>query len=150
MLRLSVALISVIALVAFACGPGGATTGPTRAPGTGPAGTPAGPAGTPGGPLDPSTVTGNATLGQWESSPAERNALTDALGKFRTAYPDILVDQLTVAGDYRAQMISRFGAQSPPDLFYVNGEYAQDWIDQGFLLPLDDYIERTGFDTSTF
>lgn len=172
MSRPIVVLMSVIALAAVACGPGGATIAPTRAPATGPAGTPAAPAtgeataeasplaptgtpaepgGTPaGGPFDPSTVTGNATLGQWESSPAERNALTDALGQFRGTYPDILVDQLTVAGDYRAQMITRFGAQSPPDVFYVNGEYAQDWIDQGFLLPLDDYIQRQGLDVSTF
>jgi multiple sugar transport system substrate-binding protein len=117
---------------------------PAETSGASPAGTPA------GGAFDPSTVTGNATLGQWESSPAERDALAGALGQFREAYPDLLVDQLTVAGNYRDQMVTRFGAHTPPDVFYVNAEYAQDWINQGFLLPLDDYIQRQGFDTSTF
>ena len=165
MSRYWVALMSVIALVAFACGPGGATTAPTRAPATGPGGSPAGPADTPGGPagtpagpagtpatgpFDPATVTGRATLGQWESSPAERDALTGALGAFREAYPDLAVDQLTIAGDYRAEMITRFGARNPPDVFYINAEYARDWADEGFLLPLDDYIERQGIETEAF
>ena len=37
-----------------------------------------------------------------------------------------------------------------PDLFYVNADYAPEWIDQGFLEPLDDYIAKSGFDTSQF
>lgn len=102
------------------------------------------------GTFDPAAVSGSATLGQWESSPAERDALTAALAGFGTAYPNVQVDQETVAGDYRAQMITRFGAGSPPDVFYVNAEYARDWADEGFLLPLDDYIAAQGFDTDPF
>ncbi len=102
------------------------------------------------GTFDPSTITGTATLGQWESSPAEGTALAAALAGFSAAYPNVTVKQETVAGDYRAQMITRFGAGDPPDVFYVNAEYARDWADQGFLLPLDDYIAAQGFDTSPF
>src|SRR3954452_2577971 len=47
-------------------------------------------------------------------------------------------------------MVTRFGAHNPPDLFYVNGDTALDWEAQGFLLPLDDYISKQGFDTSAF
>ena len=114
-------------------------------PGESPAGSPSA-----GGSFDPSTITGSVTLGQWESSPAEKDALDAAVAQFETTYPDIDVQQETVAGDYRAEMITRFGAQNPPDLFYVNAEYAQDWIDAGFLMPLDDYIAAQGFDTSAF
>ena len=113
-------------------------------PGESPAGTPE------GGAFDPSTISGTAVLGQWESSPAEKDALDAAVAQFETEYPNIDVQPETIAGDYRAEMITRFGAHNPPDLFYVNAEYAQDWIDEGFLAPLDDYIAAQGYDTSPF
>ena len=47
-------------------------------------------------------------------------------------------------------MITKISSQEVPDLFYVNAEYAPEWIDQGFLEPLDDYIAKAGFDTSQF
>jgi multiple sugar transport system substrate-binding protein len=108
---------------------------------------------TPGGTVSPSPggpVSGSAVLGQWESSPSERAALSSAVSAFRVANPDLSVEQLTIRGDYRAEMQTRFGARNPPDVFYVNAEYARDWADQGFLLPLDDYIARSGIDTSKF
>ena len=41
-------------------------------------------------------------------------------------------------------MITKISAGEVPDLFYVNAEYAPEWIDQGFLEPLDDYIAKSG------
>ena len=89
----------------------------------------------PTGAFDPSTISGTSVLGQWESSPAEQSALEAAVAEFETAYPNIDVQQETIAGDYRAEMITRFGAHNPPDLFYVNAEYAQDWINRGLPAP---------------
>ena len=121
-------LIGIVALIA-ACSTG--STGTPRATSAGP-------------------VTGTAVLGAWESSPSERSALASALAAWNVTNPNLQVTQETVAGDYRAQMQTRFGAHTPPDLFYVNAEYARDWADQTFLHPLDDYIARDGFDTSKF
>ena len=45
---------------------------------------------------------------------------------------------------------ANFASGEVPDLFYVNADYAQEWIDQGLLHPLDEYVEASGFDTSTF
>jgi multiple sugar transport system substrate-binding protein len=132
-----------VMFIAAACG-GGTTS---QAPSTGGAGTP--PAATEN-PFDPATITGSVTLGQWESSPAEGAALKGAVDAFKVAYPNITVTQTTIAGDYRAQMVNKFGASDPPDLFYINAEYAPEWMSQGFLLPLDDYISRQAFDTSKF
>jgi multiple sugar transport system substrate-binding protein len=135
----------VVMLVASACG-GGATTTPT-ATGTPPASVgPTEPA------FDPSTISGEITLGQWESSPAEGTALKAALDAFAVAYPNIKVNQTTIKGDYRAQMVTAFGAGDEPDIFYVNAEYAPEWMDpeNGFLVQLDDYIAKQGFDTSKF
>jgi multiple sugar transport system substrate-binding protein len=115
----------------------GATTGATTAPATGAA-------------FDPSTISGDVTLGAWESSPAEGTALKNALAAFAVAYPNIKVTQQTVAGDYRVQMTTNFSAGTVQDLFYVNAEYTPEWIEEGFLEPLDDYIAKQGFDTSAF
>jgi multiple sugar transport system substrate-binding protein len=137
------------AFVLAACGGGGGSPAPgTGGPGaTGPAGT--GPAGTTAA-FDPSTVSGEVTLGAWESSPAEGAALEAALDAFAAEYPNIDVTQETVAGDYRVQMATNFSSGTAPDIFYVNAEYAPEWIEEQFLEPLDDYIAKQGFDTSTF
>ena len=138
----SLSLLLTVALAAVACG-GGASVTPSE-PAASESAAPSAPA------FDPASISGDAALGQWESSPAEGEALTAALDAFATAYPNITVDQETIAGDYRAQMVTRFGAQDVPDIFYVNAEYAPEWIKEGFLHPLDDYFAAQGFDVSTF
>lgn len=135
------------AFVLAACGGGGSSQAPTGPAATGPAGTT--PTGTSAG-FDPSTISGEVTLGAWESSPAEGEALKEALAAFAIEYPNIKVTQETVAGDYRVQMITNFSAGTVPDIFYVNAEYAPEWIEEGFLEPLDEYVAKQGFDTSTF
>ena len=96
------------------------------------------------------TVSGPVVLSGWQSSPAEGNALTQTLLGFQAKYPDIPVDYQPIAGDYPAVMAARFASGEVPDVFYVNADYAQEWIDQGLLLPLDDYIAAAGIDTSAF
>jgi multiple sugar transport system substrate-binding protein len=136
-------------LVAAACG-GGASQPPTatgsQPPGSAAASEPASQAPE----FDPASISGEITLGQWESSPAEGEALKAALDAFATAYPNVKVTQTTIKGDYRVQMVNSFGAQDEPDIFYVNAEYAPEWMKEGFLAPLDDYISKQQFDTSTF
>jgi multiple sugar transport system substrate-binding protein len=95
-------------------------------------------------------VSGPVVLSGWQSSPAEGNALTQTLLGFQAQYPDIPVDYQPVAGDYPALMAAKFASGEVPDVFYVNADYAQEWIDQGLLLPLDDYIEQAGIDTAAF
>ncbi len=143
-------LLSTAVLAVAACGPG-ASPGVTGPGGTSPAGSPGGttPAGTGAG-FDPSTISGDVTLGAWESSPAEGEALEAALAAFAEAYPNINVTQETVAGDYRVQMTTNFGADAVQDIFYLNAEYTPEWIEEGFLEPLDSYIANQGFDTSAF
>ena len=174
-----VLLSSAALLVLIGCGNSGASTAPTIAPiptpaVTAPASTapesmaaesPAASAssspaaavcnataGTPnaGASFNPTSITGTADLGHWDSSPAENDALSCALQGFADTYPNVAVTNEDVSGDYVAQMTTRFGAKNPPDVFYVNADVASDWISQGFLLPLDDYIANTGFDMSHF
>jgi multiple sugar transport system substrate-binding protein len=126
---------------------GGATSPPVA---SGPAGSaePSGSAAA--GAWDPNSITGTAVLSGWRSSPEEGEALTQTLLGFPAVYPNIHVDYQPIAGDYRTVMITKISSHEVPDLFYVNAEYAPEWIAQGFLLPLDDYIAKSGMDTSQF
>ena len=107
-----------------------------------------------GGAEDPprlgSHVSGTAVLSGWQASPAEGNALTQTLLDFQAANPNIKVDYKPIAGDYATVMATNFASHDVPDVFYVNADYAQQWIDQGFLLPLDDYVAKSSFDTKPF
>ncbi|MBA2275123.1 MAG: extracellular solute-binding protein [Chloroflexi bacterium] len=72
------------------------------------------------------------------------------LDAFEAACPSYTVEFEVIAGTYPEQMFNRLGNQDATDLFYVQQGYAQDWIDQGVLQPLDDRLSESGFDLSPF
>ena len=159
MRRQLLAALAALTIVVTACG-GSATSSPSQAApsaaapvaSTAPsAAAPASPAASasPAG-FDSKAISGTVTLSGWQSSPAEGNALTQALLGFESAYPNIKVDYQPVAGDYPTVMATKFASHDVPDLFYVNADIASTWISQGFLSPLDDYTAKSGFDTSQF
>ena len=151
MSRTLLALVSVMSILVAACGPTGTTTAPSAAGSVAP---PASGGASPGESAatgwDPAAISGTAILSGWKSSADEGEALTQALLGFNPKYPNITIDYQPIAGDYRTVMITKISSGEVPDLFYVNADYAGEWIDQGFLEPLDDYISKSGFDTSQF
>jgi multiple sugar transport system substrate-binding protein len=154
MRRTLLVLGTVVSILAAACGPASSSTSPSggasAAPpaGSASAGASAGASSAAG--WDPAAISGTAILSGWKSSADEGEALTQALLGFNPQYPNIQIDYQPIAGDYRTVMITKISSGEVPDLFYVNADYAAEWIDQGFLLPLDDYIAQSGFDTSQF
>ena len=152
-MRRLVVLAAAAMLVAVACGT--ATTSPSPQVSAAPPasmepGASVQPSASAAAGFDLMAITGTAQLSGWRSSPDEGEALTQALLGFPVKYPNVAVDYKPIAGDYRAVMITKIASGEVPDLFYVNAEYAGEWIDEGFLEPLDDYIEKSGFDTSQF
>ncbi len=151
-MRRFLAMTAAIVMVVGACSStgssqsptGGASTPPAASPGAGTSAAPSAPA------FDPTAITGTATLSGWQSSDAENKALQDTVAAFETAFPNVKVDYKVIAGDYPVVMATNFASKNVPDLFYVDASYAQPWSDQTFLEPLDDYIAKSGFDTSTF
>jgi multiple sugar transport system substrate-binding protein len=153
-MRKTLSVLAVATSLLFvACSEGGATSSP--AGGESPAVSPDSSAAAPSesaaaGGWDPKSISGTAILSGWRSSPEEGEALTQALLGFPPQFPNIEVDYQPISGDYRTVMITRISSGEVPDLFYVNAEYAPEWIEEGFLHPLDDYIAQSGFDTSQF
>ena len=153
MRRTLLVLGTVISILAAACGPASSSTSPSggasAAPPAGSASAGASAAASSAA-WDAAAISGTAILSGWKSSADEGEALTQALLGFNPQYPNIQIDYQPIAGDYRTVMITKISSGEVPDLFYVNADYAAEWIDQGFLLPLDDYIAKSGFDTSQF
>jgi len=157
-MRRFVAGCSAVILAIAACS-SSSTPAPSGAAAT-PAGTGASPASSAassaaataaaGGSFDPSAISGTAVLSGWQSSPAEGNALTQTLLSFQSTYPNVKVDYQPLGGDYAAGMAAKFASKDVPDVFYVDAGYANQWIDQGYLAPLDDYIAKSGVDMSQF
>jgi multiple sugar transport system substrate-binding protein len=153
-MRPKILTLAVVAVFLFAAcssssspSPSGGASSPA---GSAPAGSAAPSGSAAAGGWDPAAITGTAILSGWRSSPEEGEALTQTLLGFPALYPNVTVDYQPIAGDYRTVMITKISSHEVPDLFYVNAEYAPEWIDQGFLEPLDDYIAKSGMDTSQF
>src|SRR6187431_2773981 len=142
-MRRSIVVCTALSLAALALGPA-ATSGQSPDSASPANGSPA------AGGWDPGAVTGTVKLSGWESSQAEGAALQATLDGFAAAYPNITVDYKPIPGDYVAAMSANFAARDVPDLFYVNADVAPEWIKEGYLLPLDDRIAASGFDTSHF
>ena len=136
MKRTLFAMATSVAVLVAACSsaatPAPASTGPTASAAVGASVQPASAA----------PVSGTAILSGWQSSPSEGNALTKTLLGFQAANPDVKVDYQPVAGDYPTVMATKFASGDVPDVFYVNADYAQQWITEGYLAPLDDYIAK--------
>lgn len=131
--------LAAAALVLAACQPAaspGASPGATPSPTEGVAGECIG--------------EGDVILSGWQASTEEGDLLEQMFDEFEAKCPNITVDYQPIAGDYAQAMIANFSAGTPPDVFYVDSSPASEWIEEGFLLALDDYIAQTGFDTGTF
>ncbi len=151
-MRRFLATTAAIVLIVGACSSGGSSQSPAAGGSTSPStGSSADTSTAPSGPaFDPASITGTATLSGWQSSDAENAALKAAVAAFQTAYPNVKADYKVIAGDYATVMATNFASKNVPDVFYVDATFAQPWSDDGFLEPLDDYIAKSGFDTSTF
>ncbi len=139
MKRTLLAMTASLAVIVAACG-SSATPSPAAPGSVGP--TASAVAGASQTPASAAPVSGTAVLSGWQSSPSEGNALTKTLLGFQAANPDVLVDYQPVAGDYPTVMATKFASGDVPDVFYVNADYAQQWITEGYLAPLDDYIAK--------
>jgi multiple sugar transport system substrate-binding protein len=95
-------------------------------------------------------ISGPVTISGWQSTGAEGDALTQTLCAAQAALPNLQITYQPIAGDYQAVMAANIAARQVPDLFYVDPSYSDVWINQGFLEPLDPYIQKSGFDTSAF
>jgi multiple sugar transport system substrate-binding protein len=122
---------------------GGGEEGSPGAEGTGAAGE--------GIEIDESAVSGTVRFSGFRSSDAEEELLVATLAAFNEQYPNIEVDYEPIPEGYVDQMTAQFSAGEPPDLFYMQAEFADAWIEDGLLEPLEPYFAgNPEFDTEPF
>ncbi len=150
------AMAMALTLVAAACGGGGGqspsgagatASGAATASGDGGASPSDGGASPSGG---GGTATGSVVLSGWQATGDEGTAVENTVTAATEALPNLDIEYVPVAGDYRQQMITNFASGDVPDVHYVNADYIKEWIDEGFIQSLDEYISRDGYDTSAF
>jgi multiple sugar transport system substrate-binding protein len=101
--------------------------------------------------VDESAVSGTVRFSGFRSSDAEEELLIATLAAFNEQYPNIEVDYEPIPEGYIDQMTAQFSAGEPPDLFYVQAEFADAWIEDGLLEPLEPYFAgNPEFDTEPF
>lgn len=136
---LAVALLVVTACQSADDGGGGATGG----------GSPGAEGG--GQEIDEESVSGTVRFSGFRSSDAEEELLQQVLDAFGDQYPDIEVMYEPIPEGYVEQMTAQFSAGEPPDLFYMQAEFANAWVEDGLIEPLDPYFEgNPEFDTEPF
>jgi multiple sugar transport system substrate-binding protein len=96
------------------------------------------------------SVRGSIELMSWQSHPVEAQLLKAKVREFERAYPRIDVQLYSYTGDYPSGVMTRFAGHDAPDVLAVNAAYTPDWISRGMLLPLDGYVDGTGFDDRAF
>jgi multiple sugar transport system substrate-binding protein len=140
------AAIGMVALIfVTACQGGGDEASPGGGDGESPA------AGGEGIEIDEDAVSGTVRFSGFRSSDAEEELLEATLASFSEKYPNIEVDYEPIPEGYVDQMTAQFGAGEPPDLFYVQAEFANAWIEDGLLEPLEPYFAgNPEFDTGPF
>jgi multiple sugar transport system substrate-binding protein len=86
---------------------------------------------------------GGAVVTLWFHSGrgSERDALTEILGNFADAHPEITVDAVELPeGDYNQQVQAAAVANDLPCLLDFDGPFLYNYAWGGFLTPLDDYV----------
>jgi multiple sugar transport system substrate-binding protein len=148
-MRRTLGILAILMLTLAACQADDGGTDATDGDGGGPAGSVG--AGSSGDAAATECIgEGTVILSGWQASPEEGELLEEMFAGFEETCPNITIDYQPVAGDYPQAMLANFSAATPPDVFYVDSAVAPEWIEEGFLMPLDDYISETGFDTSQF
>jgi len=95
-------------------------------------------------------ASGEVRLTGGASSPAEEELLRQALDAFAQEFPDITVNYEPIAADYRVKLQTDIAAGNAADVFYLQIEFAQDFMSRGVVLPIDDYMAADGVSDSDY
>ena len=84
----------------------------------------------------PSHASVTLNVASWSAAPAEENAVKKLLASF-TKKTGIKTNYQVINGDYPTAMKARIASGTLPDIFYLNSDVAQDFIQSGAIHNLD-------------
>jgi len=95
-------------------------------------------------------ASGEVRLSGGAASPEEEELLRQVLDTFAQEFPDITVSYEPIVANYLIKLQTDIAGGNAADVFYVQSEFAQDFMSRGVLLPLDEYMETDGVVASDF
>lgn len=88
---------------------------------------------------------------QFSGSGDTEEYLKKMIEEYNKVYPNVTVELQTIGyNDYFNQLMAKVAGGSAPDIYELNYENFVSYAKKGVLLPLDDIIKETGFDTSKY
>ncbi len=79
----------------------------------------------------------------------EKAAYEDQIKKFTEAHKDQIKKvnfEVTTQDEYGTKMTAAMTANDLPDIFYVGPDALRSYVDNGYVLPLDDYVDQATVD----
>ncbi len=136
------ALVLCVLMVATACG--------SQAPSSNNS---ASPAPTSGGSntSDPKSEKVTIKFEQFSGSGDTEAYLKQMIEEYNKQYPNVTVELQTIGyNDYFNQLMAKVAAGQAPDVYELNYENFVSYAKKGVLLPLDDIIQKSGYDTGKY
>lgn len=104
---------------------------------------------TPAGEIPPPLGEASGAVTEWGFGVQETNPLARArVMAFQEAYPDI--DLEIVETFEQEQLLTAAASDTLPDVIWLGRFETAAWANRGVLRPIDDLVERDGYDTSQF
>ncbi len=107
-----------------------------------------------GAPTAPPSIVAERASGEVRlagASDAVGQQITRAmLDGFAAKYPNITVNYENIAAEYLTKIQTDIAAGNAADVFFVQNEYAQDFMSRNVLLPIDDYMAEDGITADTY
>lgn len=88
-------------------------------------------------------ASGSIRFASFDDAQAQER-VNELLTMFKEHYPNIEVSFEPIAADYLTKIQTDIAANNAADVFYVQNEYAQDFMSRDVLLPIDDYMAEDG------
>lgn len=89
------------------------------------------------------------TLTIWHQSVADtdpvKKIIESSVDEYHELHPNITIEQEGVTGEqYKTKIKTAFAAGEAPDISYMfsGGSFVKPYIDAGYLLPIDDYLDQ--------
>lgn len=96
------------------------------------------------------SVSGTVRLSGGTASPDEEKLLRQVLADFSAKFPNIKVKYEPVPANYLIKIQTDIAAGTVADVFYVQSEYAQDFMSRDVLLDIDSYMSKDAVKAADF
>lgn len=88
---------------------------------------------------------GKITLTVWQdnTTPDRQAHLDKTVADYMATHPNVEVKVTSLPNSAADKMMVAFAANQGPDIYFSSGPEVSDWVEAGYIIPLDDYVEKS-------